>query len=526
MTASTVATPFPLHAELEASRTRLAVAAVVLAVLIGAVLRLWGLSTVGFNSDEAVYAGQAAALAGNPTYAQFFAIFRAHPLLVQFLVSLLFQFGVNDVTPRLLAVAFGLAAIPLTYALGSLLYSRRVGAIAGLIIAVMPYHVAVSRQILLDAPMATLFLAAVYLLARFTATGAPRWLYAASFFAGMAFLAKETGVIVVGVAVAFALMTPAVQFSVRRIVAAAVILALAISPYPLSIAVAGASETARQFLIWQLLRRPNHSWTFYAEILPGAIGPLVLAFALLGLAFAIRRGGWQDRLIVAWLVVPLAFYQVWPVKGYQYLLPLAPCMALLVGRFFDVPWWSRVEGWWRARRRDGERPNGLGIATAVAVAMVVVSLAVPSVAAIATTTTVGSLAGTGGLPGGREAGLWIRSNVPEGSTFMTIGPTLSNIIQFYGQRRSLALSVSVNPLHRNPAYTPIQNPDRAIRRLEFQYLAYDVWSAGRSAHFADALRRYIEKFNGRLVHEQTATVRDTDGSVHQRVVIQIYAVRP
>ena len=42
----------------------------ILAVLmvIGAILRAWSLGTIGFNSDEAVYSGQAAALAGDPTY--------------------------------------------------------------------------------------------------------------------------------------------------------------------------------------------------------------------------------------------------------------------------------------------------------------------------------------------------------------------------------------------------------------------------------------------------------------------------
>ncbi|MFN2483508.1 MAG: ArnT family glycosyltransferase [Candidatus Limnocylindria bacterium] len=526
MTARTVATPFPLRAELEAARTRLSALAVTIAVVVGAGLRLWGLADVGFNSDEAVYAGQAAALAGNATYAQFFAIFRAHPLLVQFLVSLLFQFGVNDVAPRLLAVAFGLATIPLTYALGAQLYSRRAGLVAAAIIAVMPYHVTVSRQILLDAPMAMFFLVAMLFLARYTASGAARWLYASAFAGGMAFLAKETGLIVVGVAIAFALMTPSVRISPRRVFAAAAVFIIAISPYPLSIAVAGASETARQFLIWQFLRRPNHTWSFYAEILPGAVGPILLGFVAVGLVFAVRKAAWQDRLIVAWLVVPLAFYQVWPVKGYQYLLPLAPAMALLAARTFEAPLWSRFEAWWRARRGERGGAGSLGFMAALATVMIVVSLTIPSVVAVSTTTTVGSLAGTGGLPGGREAGLWIRDNVPEGATFMTIGPTLSNLIQFYGQRRSLGLSVSVNQLHRNPAYTPIQNPDRAIRRLEFQYLAYDVWSAGRSPHFADVLRRYVEKFNGRLVHEQTAMVRDADGAVRERVVIQIYAVRP
>src|SRR4051812_3051412 len=48
-------------------------------VAVGTVLRLWQIGSVGFNSDEAVYSGQGAALLGNAQMAQSFSLFRAHP---------------------------------------------------------------------------------------------------------------------------------------------------------------------------------------------------------------------------------------------------------------------------------------------------------------------------------------------------------------------------------------------------------------------------------------------------------------
>ena len=54
----------------------------------------------------------------------------------------------------LIGVAVGLATVWLTYRLGSDLYGRRAGLIAALFMAVMPYHVVVTRQVLLDGPMA------------------------------------------------------------------------------------------------------------------------------------------------------------------------------------------------------------------------------------------------------------------------------------------------------------------------------------------------------------------------------------
>jgi len=47
------------------------------------VLRVWQLNDVGFNSDEAVYSGQAAAIAENSELEDLFPVFRAHPLLLQ-----------------------------------------------------------------------------------------------------------------------------------------------------------------------------------------------------------------------------------------------------------------------------------------------------------------------------------------------------------------------------------------------------------------------------------------------------------
>jgi 4-amino-4-deoxy-L-arabinose transferase-like glycosyltransferase len=501
---------------------RLSVMAVVASVVVGAIVRLVDLGAIGFNSDEAVYAGQAAALAGNADYSKFFAIFRAHPLLVQFLLSMSFQFGVSDVVGRLVSVFFGLAAIPLMYLLGRLLFTRAVGVISAVTLALLQYHVTVSRQVLLDGTETTLFLLSMYLLGRYAATSMPRYLYVAAVAGGLTFLAKETAILVLPVAGAFLLMTPSVKLGWRRIAAAIGIYLITISPYPISIAISGASGTAREFLLWQLLRRPNHTPTFYAEILPGAIGIVLLLLAIAGIVMAVRVGRWQDRLLLAWILVPLIFFQVWPVKGYQYLLPIVPAAIVLAARviepmtrwLFDDP----HPGRWRLRLAPFAAPT--------VAAVLVLSVAVPTIAAVRQPAALGSLAGTGGLPGGREAGRWINENLPEGAAFMTIGPTLSNVIQFYGHRRSQGLSVSPNPLHRNPAYDPIRNPDDSIRTLRIQYIAYDIWSASRSNFFAAVLMDYVAKYHGQLIYEQVAETRAADGSQRRETVIRIYEVRP
>ena len=54
-------------------------AVLVVALGVGAFLRVWEINQLGLNSDEAVYAGQAAAIAGDAELEPFFSAFRAHP---------------------------------------------------------------------------------------------------------------------------------------------------------------------------------------------------------------------------------------------------------------------------------------------------------------------------------------------------------------------------------------------------------------------------------------------------------------
>ena len=136
------------------------------------------------------------------------------------------------------------------------------------------------------------------------------------------------------------------------------------------------------------------------------------------------------------------------------------------------------------------------------------------------------LAGTGGVPGGREVGAWMVKNMPAQANIMTIGPSMANIIQFYGERKALGLSTSPNPLSRNPSYEPVLNPDLQIRHSELQYLVWDSFSAARSPFFADKLMSYVNKYNGRAIHTETITVTDSQGKLVEQPVIIIYVVHP
>ncbi|MGB0384611.1 MAG: ArnT family glycosyltransferase [Ardenticatenaceae bacterium] len=495
------------------------------AVLVGAFLRLWQINALGYNSDEAVYAGQGAAIARDPILQEIFPVFRAHPLLFQFVLAVAFSFGTSDILGRLVAVTVGLVTIVFVYRLGNLLYGPICGVIAAFFIAVMPYHVVVTRQVLLDGPMVLCATLALFTMARFAATQQSSWLYAAGASMGLSFLAKETSVVLLGSIYAFLALSPEIRTRIQDLVISVICMAMVIAPFPLALRLAGGGgqSSAGQYIVWQLFRRPNHTWDFYPTTVPLAVGPLLILVGVVGLWLFRHQTSWRERLLLAWIAVPVTFFQLWPVKGFQYLLPAAVPMAILTARALALsldP--SNFPSNLPSSVRNMIKPKMVwGLTVVIALSIFVVSWQ-----RVQTVMSDTFLAGSGGIPGGRESGEWIKKNVPEGAIFMTIGPSMGNIVQFYGNRLAFGLSISPNPLHRNPSYKPINNPDFQLRSGNLQYIVWDSFSANRTTFFSEKLLEYADRYHGRVVHTETVTLTNEDGEEIEKPVIIIYEVRP
>ena len=96
---------------------------------------------------------------------------------------------------------------------------------------------------------------------------------------------------------------------------------------------AGSSTTGRNYLAWQLFRRPNHDWSFYLiQCSPIDWSSRNSSFAWLVSFYYGNNRSWKEKILLCWILVPLTFFQIWPVKGFQYLLPIAPPIAILAGR--------------------------------------------------------------------------------------------------------------------------------------------------------------------------------------------------
>lgn len=487
---------------------------------LAAVLRFWQLTAIGFNSDEAVYAGTAASIAGDQSLRGMFPVFRAHPLFFQMLVALAGHgHRPSEWAARAVPAGVGVLTVVLTYLLGRRLYGRVAGLIAALLLAVMPYHVVVSRQVLLDGLMTLCATMVLYCVVRYAESGRLLWLLSAGATMGATVLAKETSLVLLGGLYAFFALTPTVRMRVRHLILATLVMILALAPHPLVLSLSGRAGTGQNYLLWQMVRRANHSWYFYFQVVPVALGLGVLAAAVAGLVWLRHQNTWRERLLLCWLAVPIAFFTLWPVKGYQYLLPIAPAVAVLAGRTL-----SRLSGIPVLRRRA--RPAWLPwAAVAAATLAVALSLVIPSWHQVSPSPTGSFLAGTGGLPGGREAGLWVRDHVPAGAQLLASGPSIANVLEFYGGRRVFALSVSSNPNERNPAYVPVPNPDRALRDGEFQYIVWDSYTAARAPFFANETRRLVDKFHGVPVFTVGRPAQSASGERTEVPIIVIYLVR-
>jgi hypothetical protein len=476
-----------------------------LTLALGLAVRLINLNAFGFNSDETVYAGQAASIAGNPLFVNQFPVFRAHPLLLPTLLSPLFRSGTPDLRGRVVVAFFGLATLFAIYLVGKELYGPKTGILGALILALMPYHMVVTRQLLLDGPAVLWITLSFWMLARFVRTDRFEWLAASAATLGLGVLTKETSIVVAGSVVIFLLISTEVRRPGRAVTMSLGVLAAVALVFPLAIKLAGHSSTGQSYLAWQLTRTSNHAGTFYLTVVPAAIGWLVVAAAISALFFRINRS-WRELLLVLWILVPFIIMEIYPLKGYQYLLPIAPAIALLAARALTT--WHLPARW--------DRYTKSMIRPAV-IAVVVLSLLPGVWSVMFPSVSASALAGQGGVAGGREAGKWVGANLVPGTELMTIGPSLANILEYYGHRPAQGLSVSTNPLHRNPAYTPIYNPDKSVRSGQFTYLVWDAYSAYRSPSTARRLAVLIKKYHGFPIH----TVR-----VSSKPVIIIYEVHP
>ena len=182
-------------------------------------------------------------------------------------------------------------------------------------------------------------------------------------------------------------------------------------------------------------QRATHvPWYYYLDKLDLVRG-LRHAAHLAGRDRASRCAGGRtgDRLLLFWVFVVLLFFQVYPLKAFNYLLPLIPAVSILAGprrarrrAGARAPLEARCGGapasGWMAR---GGRPIALPVALLAPACMVVSSWRRRSI----------DVARTDSYFGLREAAKWLKANTSPEDGVMTLSKgSAQYAISFYARR--------------------------------------------------------------------------------------------
>jgi Dolichyl-phosphate-mannose-protein mannosyltransferase len=383
-------------------------------------LRFWNLDHVGFRGDEAVYSGQAAVLAGvHPMERHFILVSRGNSnfLLYQYILSLVYRLlGVDDVAPRVVAATFSVLIVLVTMWVAWVLYGRLTAWLAALLMAVSSYAVSLGRLALLDSTITFLFTLAVLCLVKWQRTKKPLWMYGLAGVTSFAIQTKLVGVLIFPICIAYLLLSRSMGLARwRHIAVSGGVFLVCLLPALLQL-----SQGLQEFvdLLSHSTRRISDvPWYYYPRLLVRYEGPVMPVIWAVGVLLALKRRSQPDLLLLIWLVVVLAFFQLYSLKAFNYLLPLVPALVCLGARALSalVRWPIRQ---WPVRR----------MAAAGAAAVALTGFAVPSLHSALADDSFGGL---------KEAAQWLSRNSPAEAGVMTMsGGSAQYVFSFYANRDS------------------------------------------------------------------------------------------
>ncbi len=464
----------------------------ILIVFSASMIRLWDLADVGFNNDEAIYSGQAATLAGYDEFSKFFSIHRAHPLLLQFIISVLFaNFGISDTIARIVPAMFGVITVILTYFIGKMLYDRKVALVAALVITIIPYHIIVSREVLIDVALSFFYtLTLFFLVCYMKNTKGVHWLYFIGASSGLAFLSKEIGI--------FALISSVIcLFFIKGLTSKNLVIVvssflLASSPYWIPILTIEEAQNAfLSYWQWQTGREANQPDNFYLTLLSkDALGYTLTVLCIASVVSALITKNIKRPavfLLLIWIAVPLLIFQLLPIKGFHFMVSLIPAFTLLGVSFLFSDWMKKVP-YYR-------------IIPIIIIPLIFLSSG--PVLAYWFGVPFPPIVGSGGEPYAREGAIWIRDNLSNEAVILTLDTPMANIIKYYANNEVFSLHSN-----KNPAYTKIENPDLSILNGQIDYLVYESYRVERSAYLkeeAEEMNDVRMKYNAVPIHTEYKT---------------------
>jgi 4-amino-4-deoxy-L-arabinose transferase-like glycosyltransferase len=351
-------------------------------VLLGLGLRLYGAARAGLTFDESIVWAFAREITAQPVL-HLVSRTADHPLLNAYVVrASSLAFGGSDLGLRIVHACLGSATVVVAHRLGKMLWGWRAGVVAAGLLAVDPFHVSWSRLIIEEAPLLLCEGLTLLLVWRGLSRGGAGDFVKAGLCLGLAYLAKETALLLVpalgigllvgdrgrralrtpgpylGLLAALAIAGTEMAWTFHHGQASHLARALGILGRPLGLTLKGTSLYLGE--LYRLIRPDvlDHEYldgNAYAT--QWAIGALYLG----AVAAACRRRDVADRFLLA--VFSVVFLAATVVDG---------------GRLFDPFWWgslSFLPAVLFAGRLGGEAwPRARWAPRAMAAALIVLAL--------------------------------------------------------------------------------------------------------------------------------------------------------
>lgn len=417
------------------------------------ILRIWDIGWNGFNGDESIYSGQAASLLGDEEYTKNFAIFRAHPLLLQSLVSIAFAlFGIHDTTARIVPVLFGTLTVFVTYLAAKQLFDNKIGLICSLILALMPFHIVFSRQVIVDVPLSFFVVLFLYFLAKYRETGTSFYCYLTGVSCGLCFISKEVGIITIPIFFLYTFLTHSPKLDkIHNLFLGFV---SAIFPYFFLILTRpDASNAFYQYAMFQLGRYANGlSFNYYSILINEAFGYVLSILCIISIILIWMESrkshskSYRGEILLLVLIISafFLFYQLLPATGDRFMITLVP-PGIILGCSILV-----------TKTVKGLRLHKFSYIVIVPLIILSTNVFLSKVFPIEDLRISDGL----GTPWKREASLWIKDNTPANAGILTDNMPFANIIRFYSHHDVYAVTLSPNPSYLqvdNPAFLFLNN---------------------------------------------------------------------
>lgn len=263
-------------------------------------------------------------------------------------------FGRSEFGVRVLTALFGAGGCLIVYAAGRAIWSRRAGILAALTMATSLLYFELSRQVLLDMPVAFFlsgtFVAFLLGIRAPPASQARTWaMYAMYAMAAAATLTKGLiGIVLPGLVVFTWLLLTGRWSELRhvRLVTGTLLFLVLAAPWHIAVALANPEFAWFYFVHEHVLRfltpeagRTQPAWFFIPILIAGWLPWVVF---LPSAVWDALHAAWKDRqaaatelFVLLWFALPFLFFSVSHSKLIPYALPFFAPLALLLGAWLD-----------------------------------------------------------------------------------------------------------------------------------------------------------------------------------------------